>query len=81
MCGSVLILVRTGLADLPARASWTQTFGRPLLCGMDFSGNLLIGFLAFEDPALRDRAKIGIIMGWVVADLAGFLILKTDGLS
>jgi NhaA family Na+:H+ antiporter len=38
--------------------------------------SLFIGMLAFEDPAMLDRAKYGILAGSVIAGLSGFLTLR-----
>jgi Na+:H+ antiporter, NhaA family len=77
--GSVVILVRSGLADLPAGASWGQTLGVALLYGIGFTMSLFIGLLAFEDPVMQDRVKFGILVGSLVAGLAGYIVLKSSG--
>jgi NhaA family Na+:H+ antiporter len=74
--GSVALLVRAGWADLPAHASWGQMFGVALLCGIGFTMSLFIGLLAFEDPALQDRVKYGILAGSLLAGLAGYGVLR-----
>ncbi len=74
--GAVFLAVRTGLADLPAAASWGQVFGIALLCGIGFTMSLFIGTLAFEDEALRDRVKFGILAGSMVAGIAGYSVLR-----
>jgi len=74
--GSVVLLVRAGIADLPAYASWGQTLGVSLLCGIGFTMSLFIGLLAFEDPAMQDRVKFGILAGSLVAGLAGYIVLR-----
>ncbi|BCH20828.1 Na+/H+ antiporter NhaA [Mesorhizobium sp. L-8-3] len=74
--GSVFLVVRSGLASLPAAASWGQVFGVALLCGIGFTMSLFIGSLAFEDEALRDRVKFGILAGSMVAGLAGYAVLR-----
>ena len=74
--GTVAILVKARLADLPAAASWGQTLGVALLCGIGFTMSLFIGLLAFDDPALQDRAKFGILFGSLIAGLAGYFILR-----
>lgn len=77
--GSVALLVKSGLAGLPATASWGQTTGVALLCGIGFTMSLFIGLLAFDDPALQDRVKFGILAGSLVAGLGGYTILRVSG--
>jgi NhaA family Na+:H+ antiporter len=38
--------------------------------------SLFIAMLAFEDPVLIDAAKRGVILGSVLAGIAGALLLK-----
>ena len=73
--GVVAVLVKLGLAQLPAQASWGQVAGTALLCGIGFTMSLFIGLLAFNDPAVQDHVKIGILMGSLVSGLSGALIL------
>ena len=74
--GIVVIMVRTGLAELPAAASWGQMLGVSLLCGIGFTMSLFIGLLAFEDPSMQDRVKFGILGGSVIAGLSGYILLR-----
>ena len=74
--GSVAVMVRSGLSDLPAGASWGQMLGVSLLCGIGFTMSLFIGLLAFDDPDMQTGAKLGIIAGSLVAGLSGYLILR-----
>lgn len=73
--GSVAVLVRSGLADLPAGAGWGQVLGISLLCGIGFTMSLFIGLLAFEDPAIQDRVKLGILLGSLVSGVTGYAVL------
>ena len=77
--GTVTLLVKTGLAELPAHASWNQMLGVSLLCGIGFTMSLFIGLLAFDDPALQDEVKFGILTGSLLAGLAGYLVLSLCG--
>ncbi len=74
--GTVAALVRLGLADLPAAASWGQTLGVALLCGIGFTMSLFIGLLAFDEPAMQVRVKFGILAGSLIAGLAGYTVLR-----
>ncbi|UVC08247.1 Na+/H+ antiporter NhaA [Rhizobium sp. TH2] len=73
--GSVWLMVRAGIADLPGSASWRQMTGVALLCGIGFTMSLFVALLAFHDPAAQDEAKLGIILGSTVAALAGCFVL------
>jgi len=75
--GSAGLMIRAGLVDLPAGASWGQLLGVSLLCGIGFTMSLFIGLLAFADaPALQDRVKFGILAGSLIAGVLGYLVLR-----
>jgi Na+:H+ antiporter, NhaA family len=74
--GSVVLMVRLGLAPLPGAASWGQTFGVALFCGIGFTMSLFVALLAFNDPHAQDQAKIGIPAGSVVAGALGYIVLS-----
>lgn len=77
--GTVAVLVRLGLADLPAKASWGQMTGTAFLCGIGFTMSLFIGLLAFDDPTVQDKVKIGILLGSAVSGLLGAVCLSVFG--
>ena len=77
--GTVAILVKSRLADLPVAASWGQVLGVALLCGIGFTMSLFIGLLAFDEPTMQDRVKFGILAGSVIAGLAGYIVLSFSG--
>jgi NhaA family Na+:H+ antiporter len=75
--GSAALTIRLGLADLPMGASWPQLLGVALLCGIGFTMSLFIGMLAFAAHAeLLDQVKVGILLGSLLAGLAGFAVLR-----
>ncbi len=75
--GAVVVLVKTGIVDLPAQASWRQVLGVSILCGIGFTMSLFIGLLAFDDPGVQDRVKIGILLGSFVSGIIGYMILRS----
>ncbi|PKR90501.1 Na+/H+ antiporter NhaA [Pleomorphomonas diazotrophica] len=77
--GTIVLLVKLGLAHLPAKASWGQMTGTALLCGIGFTMSLFIGLLAFDDPAVQDHVKIGILMGSVASGIVGAICLAAFG--
>lgn len=69
--------VRTGLADLPAHATWLQLYGVSILCGIGFTMSLFIGLLAFPaSPELTDATKAGVLAGSLISAVAGALVLR-----
>jgi Na+:H+ antiporter, NhaA family len=73
------IALRTGLGDLPGRVRYSHLYGGAVLAGVGFTISLFITDLAFDDPVLRDQAKIGILAGSLVAALLGAWILRVMG--
>ena len=71
------IFVRAGLARLPAGVSWLAMIGGGLLGGIGFTMALFIAGLAL-DASLLDPAKIGILIGSVIAGVAGFAFLYAE---
>ncbi len=75
--GAIWLAVRSGLAPMPACTSWPQIHGAALLCGIGFTMSLFIGALAFPgDPASIDSAKLGTLVGSLIAALAGYAALR-----
>lgn len=76
--GTVALLVKSGLAQLPARATWSQMTGVSLLCGIGFTMSLFIGLLAFPDASSQDHVKIGILAGSFASGVAGAAALMAS---
>ena len=75
--GSVWLAVKLGIAGRLRGATWLQVYAVAMLCGIGFTMSLFIGGLAFPgDAALVEEAKIGILMGSLVAALSGFALLR-----
>jgi NhaA family Na+:H+ antiporter len=77
--GFAWLAIKTGVASLPRRASFTQLYGVALLCGIGFTMSLFIGALAFTDAATVDATKIGVLTGSLASAVAGFLLLRLCG--
>ena len=71
-----LIAVKTGVARLPDSVNWRSLLGCACLAGIGFTMSLFVAMLAFEDPVLVDAAKRGIIIGSLLAGIAGAALLK-----
>ena len=72
------IAVTTGLGTLPAGVSWRAVTGVALLAGIGFTVSLFITGLAFEDPALRDAAKLGVLGASILAGCLGSAVLRRE---
>ena len=70
---------RLGIARRPHGVSWPQVYGMALVAGIGFTMSLFIGGLAFADPALIERVKIGVLAGSIASALAGVLVLSCCG--
>ena len=72
-----LIGVKTGIATLPQAVNWRSLLGCACLAGIGFTMSLFIAMLAFEDTGLVYAAKRGIIIGSLLAGIAGAVLLRT----
>ncbi|RKS75424.1 Na+/H+ antiporter NhaA [Motilibacter peucedani] len=71
--------LRSGLGDLPGRVRYGHLVGGAVLAGMGFTISLFVADLAFDDPVLRDQAKIGVLAGSLVAAVLGTLVIRFMG--
>lgn len=74
--GFSLLVIKSGVAELPARVSWGQLWGVSLLGGIGFTMSIFISELAFTDPAMIQDAKIAIFIASIAAGICGFLVLQ-----
>ena len=70
------LAVRLGWGRLPRGTGWHQVLGVAAVAGVGFTVALFIVGLAFTDPALADRAKLGIFAGSLLAGVLGYLLLR-----
>jgi len=76
MLAAVALAVKLKWVEPPGGASWTQLYGVLLLAGIGFTMSLFIGGLAFADPAVIDRVKVGVLIGSILSGLAGYVVLR-----
>ena len=70
--------VSLGWAQLPTGVSWTQIIGVGFLAGIGFTMSLFVTNLAYDDAAVINASKIGIVIGSLLAGMIGFIILKIN---
>lgn len=73
------LLVRLGVARLPAGVRWRQMAGAGCLAGLGFTMSLFIAALGLRDPALLEAAKLGILGASLLAGVLGFAALSRSG--
>ncbi len=68
--------IKFKLAELPQNVSFKQLAGISILGGLGFTMSLFINGLAFTDAVLINSAKMGILLGSVIAGVLGFIIIR-----
>ena len=69
--------VKLKFADLPESVNFKQLLGAGMLGGLGFTMSLFIANLAYEEDNLVAAAKMGIIIGSLIAGLLGYLVLRS----
>ena len=70
------LAIRFRLSSLPERTSFRQLAMTGVLGGVGFTMSLFITNLSFEEQAMIDASKIGILVGSLVSGVLGYLLLK-----
>jgi len=75
------MVIKLGIARLPAGVNWAQLYGVSLLCGIGFTMSLFIAGLAYEEYGEGYGAadRLAILAGSGVAGLCGYLVLRAAG--
>ena len=68
--------IKFAIGILPDRIKWIHIAGVGLLGGMGFTMSLFIGNLAFTNADLLNFAKVGILIGSLLAGVMGYLVLS-----
>ena len=72
------LAVRLGIAVRPDAIGWRQIAGVALLGGIGFTMSLFITELAFEPGPIADAARVGILLGSLIAGVVGYLVLRAS---
>ncbi|MFD2550712.1 Na+/H+ antiporter NhaA [Bizionia sediminis] len=73
----VFIAEKTKLITIPSNINYYQIIGVAFLAGIGFTMAIFIASLAFSNsPQYIDSAKIGILLGSLIAAVVGYLILR-----
>jgi NhaA family Na+:H+ antiporter len=77
--GASAIGVKLGIGRLPGDTTWGHMLGLATVAGVGFTVALFVTSLSFDDPAITDAAKIGILVGSALAGTLGYALLRTCG--
>lgn len=70
------IAVKAKIGKLPEGVTWPMVGGLATIGGVGFTVALFITSLAFDDPDITDRAKLGVLIGSLVSGAVGYLVLR-----
>ena len=73
------LATRLRIGVLPAGARWRDVVGVATLAGIGFTVSIFVAGLAFDDPALQNEAKVGILFASTIAATVGSFILFRTG--
>ena len=71
------LAVKAGIAIRPGAIEWSHLAGVAMLGGIGFTISLFVTELAFDPGLQADAARIGILIGSVVAGAIGYLVLRS----
>lgn len=70
------LAIKLNIAELPENVNFKQLAGVSFLGGLGFTMSLFINGLAYDDPNLIDSAKMGILLGSLIAGLLGYFMIR-----
>ncbi len=72
------VALKTKIVDFPVGMNWRNTAGVALLGGIGFTVSLFISNLTYADisPELLNQAKMGVLLGTLIAGLLGYFVLQ-----
>ncbi|WP_329519016.1 Na+/H+ antiporter NhaA [Spirillospora sp. NBC_01491] len=74
--GGAWTAVRLGLATLGDELYWREIAGVAMLAGVGFTVSLLIGGLAYPDPAQFERVTTAVLIASVLASVAATIVFR-----
>ena len=70
------LAIKAGVTQMPEGVNMRQLHAMSLLAAIGFTMSLFIGGLAFDDPALINQVKIGVLSGSIIAAVTGYFLLS-----
>ena len=76
IAGFSWLAVRLRLAELPPGTTMGQLHAVSVLGGIGFTMSIFIAFLAFDDPASVEAAKLAILVGTALSAVVGYILVR-----
>ncbi len=73
--GVTLLAVRLGISAMPKGANWAQIYGISCLAGIGFTMSLFIGSLSYDDQAMMNAVRLGVLTGSAISAMLGYAAL------
>ncbi len=70
------LAIKLNIAELPENVNFKQLAGVSFLGGLGFTMSLFINNLAYTNQVLIDSAKMGILLGSLVAGTLGYILIR-----
>lgn len=74
--GTVFLLIRSGMAQLPEGVRWSHFLGAGILAGIGFTMSIFLASLSFASPADLITAKAAIVTASILSGLLGVLVFR-----
>ena len=74
--GAVLLARRFRIGTLPPAVTTRHVVGLGLVAGIGFTVSIFVAGLAFDDAALVESSKLGVLVGSLIAALAATAVLR-----
>lgn len=75
--GATWLMAKFTKADLDDALEWIDVLGLAMLAGIGFTVSLLIGELAYDGEEAREFAKVGVLVGSLLAATLASLLLRS----
>jgi Na+:H+ antiporter, NhaA family len=76
IAAAAFVTVKSGIAKLPRGVRWGSLLGYACLAGIGFTMSLFIAMLAFDEVGPVNAGKSGILVGSLLAAIAGAIVLR-----
>jgi len=75
--GASVVAVKLGIGRLPSDTTWRHVLGLAMCAGIGFTVALFVTSISLQDPLIADSAKVGILLGSLVAGALGYGFLRS----